>query len=96
MTAANFFTNKRAAYANTGVWAKKAMAEAKRFGEAYEACTSADKNHSYIPQRLELKPDTSYLHIPPTTPFTVRNGRTSPMSTFRLSAICRATSFPAR
>ena len=63
MTAANFFTNKRAAYANTGVWAKKAMAEAKRFGEAYEACTSADKNHSYIPQRLELKPDTSYLHI---------------------------------
>lgn len=63
MTAANFFTNKRAAYANTGVWSKKAMAEAKRFGEAYEACTSADKNHSYIPQQLELKPDTSYLHI---------------------------------
>lgn len=63
MTAANFFTNKRAAYANTGVWAKKAMAEAKRFGETYEACTSADKNHSYIPQKLELKPDTSYLHI---------------------------------
>ena len=63
MTAANFFTNKRAAYANTGVWAKKAMAEAKRFGEAYEACTSADKNHSYIPQELTIKPDTAYLHI---------------------------------
>ena len=31
MTAANFFTNKRAAYANTGVWAKKAMKEAIRF-----------------------------------------------------------------
>lgn len=63
MTAANFFTAKRAAYANTGVWSKKAMAEAKRFGEAYEACSSADKNHSYIPAALELKPDTSYLHI---------------------------------
>lgn len=63
MTAANFFTNKRAAYANTGVWAKKAMAEAKRFGEAYEACTSADKNHSYIPQEFTIKPDTAYLHI---------------------------------
>lgn len=63
MTAANFFTNKRAAYANTGVWAKKAMAEAKRFGETYEACTSADKNHSYIPQELTIKSDTAYLHI---------------------------------
>lgn len=63
MTAANFFTNKHAAYANTGVWAKKAMAEAKRFGETYEACTSAGKNHSYIPQELTIKPDTAYLHI---------------------------------
>ena len=43
--------------------AKKAMAEAKRFGETYEACTSADKNHSYIPQELTIKPDTAYLHI---------------------------------
>lgn len=63
MTAANFFTNKRAAYANTGVWAKKAMQQAQRFGEAYEACSSADKNHSYIPQELHLLPDTSYLHL---------------------------------
>ena len=59
MTAANFLTNKHAAYANTGVWAKKAMAEAKRFGEAYEACTSADKNHSYIPQELTICRATS-------------------------------------
>ena len=63
MTAANFHTNKRAAYANTGVWAKKAMAEAKRFGEVYEAASSADKSHSYIPDTLDIKPDTSYLHI---------------------------------
>ena len=63
MTAANFHTNKRAAYANTGVWAKKAMAEGKRFGEVYEAAASADKNHSYIPTALDIKPDTSYLHI---------------------------------
>ncbi len=63
MTAANFFTNKRAAYVNTGVWAKKAAQEAKRFGEVYEAATSADKNHSYIPTALDIKPDTSYLHI---------------------------------
>ncbi len=63
MTAANFHTKKYAAYVNTGVWAKKAMAEAKFFGEVYEAASSVDKNHSYIPQSFELKPDTSYVHI---------------------------------
>lgn len=63
MTAANFFTKKYAAYVNTGVWAKKAMAEAKFFGEAYEAATSADRNHSYIPQEFAVKEDTSYIHL---------------------------------
>ena len=62
MTAANFL-NGKAAYVNTGVWAKKAMAEAKRFGEAYEAASSADKNHSYIPTDLQIQPDTAYLHL---------------------------------
>lgn len=63
MTAANFFTKKYAAYVNTGVWAKKAMAEAKFFGEAYEAASSADRNHCYIPQEFTFKEDTSYVHI---------------------------------
>ena len=39
------------------------MAEAKFFGEAYEAASSADKNHSYIPTDFSFKPDTSYVHI---------------------------------
>ena len=63
MTAANFHTKKYAAYVNTGVWAKKAMAEAKNYGETYEAASSADKNHSYIPQNFIIKPDTSYVHL---------------------------------
>ena len=63
MTAANFFTKKYAAYVNTGVWAKKAMVEAKFFGEAYEAASSADRNHSYIPQEFTIKPETSYVHL---------------------------------
>ena len=63
MTAANFHTKKYAAYVNTGVWAKKAMAEGKFYGEVYEAATSADKNHSYIPQEFTLRPDTSYVHL---------------------------------
>lgn len=63
MTAANFHTKKYAAYVNTGVWAKKAMAEGKFFGEVYEAASSADKNHSYIPGSFMIKDDTSYVHL---------------------------------
>lgn len=63
MTAANFHTKKYAAYVNTGVWAKKAMAEAKYFGDVYEAASSADKNHSYIPQEFFLQNETSYVHL---------------------------------
>ena len=62
MTAANFL-KKKAAYVNTGVWAKKAMAEAKFFGEAYEAASSADHNHCYIPQEFVIEPDTDYIHL---------------------------------
>lgn len=63
MTAANFHTKKYAAYVNTGVWAKKAMAEGKFFGEVYEAASSADKNHSYIPDSFKIKDGTSYVHL---------------------------------
>lgn len=63
MTAANFHTQKYAAYVNTGVWAKKAMAEGKFFGEVYEAASSADKNHSYIPDSFVIKDNTSYIHL---------------------------------
>lgn len=63
MVAANFFTKARAAYVNTGVWAGKALKEAQFFGEAYEAASSADKNHSYIPQEFTILPDTSYVHL---------------------------------
>ena len=63
MAAANFHTKAKAAYVNTGVWAKKAMAEARFYGEAYEAASSADKNHSYIPKSYKLEPDTSYVHL---------------------------------
>ena len=35
---------KKAAYLNTGVWAKKALKEAKLFGEVVEVASSADAN----------------------------------------------------
>ncbi len=63
MVPANFHTNQRAAYMNTGVWAEKAMKEAAFYGDVYEAASSADRHHTYIPENLHLQPGTSYLHI---------------------------------
>ena len=40
------FLEKKAAYLNTGAWAKKAMKEAKAFGEVVEVASSADANYT--------------------------------------------------
>lgn len=57
------FLGKKAAYLNTGVWAKKAMKEAKLFGEVVEIASSADKNFTYIPRDYEIPTDADYLHL---------------------------------
>ncbi len=53
----------KAVYLGTGVWAKKALKEAKGFGEAYAIASSADKNYSYIPKGYEIPADADYFHI---------------------------------
>ena len=58
----NFLLTK-AAYLNTGTWAKKAMKEAKLFGEVIEVASSADANFSFIPKGWECPTDVDYLHI---------------------------------
>ncbi|MDR0972546.1 MAG: 3-phosphoserine/phosphohydroxythreonine transaminase [Prevotellaceae bacterium] len=57
------FLEKRAAYLNTGVWAKKAMKEAKNFGETIEVASSADANYTFIPKGYTVPSDVDYLHI---------------------------------
>ncbi len=54
---------KKAAYLNTGVWAKKAMKEAKLFGEVVEVASSADANYTFIPKDYEIPTDVDYFHI---------------------------------
>lgn len=54
---------RKAAYLNTGVWAKKALKEAKLFGEVVEVACSADRNYSYIPKGFSIPTDADYLHI---------------------------------
>ena len=54
---------KKAAYLNTGVWAKKAMKEAKLFGEVVEVASSADANYTFVPKDYEIPADADYFHI---------------------------------
>jgi phosphoserine aminotransferase len=57
------FLEKKAAYLNTGTWAKKAMKEAKAFGEVVEVASSADANFSFIPKNYTIPADVDYFHI---------------------------------
>ena len=57
------FLIKKAAYLNTGVWAKKSMKEAKLYGEVVEVATSADANFTYIPKNFDIPADAAYLHV---------------------------------
>lgn len=54
---------KKAAYLETGVWAKKAIKEAKLFGEVSVVGSSADKNFSYIPKGYKIPEDADYFHF---------------------------------
>lgn len=54
---------KKAAYLNTGVWAKKAIKEANGFGEVVEVASSADANFSFIPKKFTIPADADYFHI---------------------------------
>ena len=60
--AMNFLENK-AGYLETGVWAKKALKEAKGLGNAYAVASSAETVFNYIPKNYEIPADLDYLHI---------------------------------
>jgi phosphoserine aminotransferase len=52
-----------AAYVNTGVWASKAIKEAKGIGNVNVIASSEDKKFSYIPKGYTIPTDANYLHI---------------------------------
>jgi len=57
------FMETKAAYLETGVWAKKALKEAKGIGEAVCVASSADKTFNYIPKGYTIPKDVDYFHI---------------------------------
>ena len=54
---------KKAAYLNTGAWSKKAIKEAKLFGEVNIVASSEDKLFNYIPKDYTIPTDADYFHI---------------------------------
>ena len=52
----------KAAYTNTGAWAKKAITEANSLGEAIVLGDSSDKNYNYIPKGYTIARDVDYFH----------------------------------
>src|ERR1041385_1096440 len=52
-----------AAYVNTGVWASKAIKEAKIIGNTKVIASSEDKKFTYVPKGYEIPADADYLHI---------------------------------
>ena len=57
--------NNKADFVVTGQWAKKAYAEAARYGKANVVASSADKTFSYIPKLdpASFDPEADYFHI---------------------------------
>lgn len=56
------FLKTSADYINTGVWAKKALAEGKLVGNVNVAASSADKNFNYIPKVFNFDSNADYVH----------------------------------
>ncbi|MGD9993366.1 MAG: 3-phosphoserine/phosphohydroxythreonine transaminase [Salinivirgaceae bacterium] len=57
------FLKTKAAYVNTGTWSKKAIEEAKLFGNVEVIASSQDKDYTYYPKGFKIPADVDYLHI---------------------------------
>lgn len=53
----------RAAYANTGEWATRAIKESRLFGDTLVVASSEDRNFSYIPKGFAIPADADYFHL---------------------------------
>lgn len=52
-----------AAYIDSGVWANKAIKEAKLFGNIEVIASSKEQNYTFIPKNGKVSKDAKYLHI---------------------------------
>ena len=52
----------KADYVVTGEWSKKAVKEAKAYGDIHVAASAEDKAFTYAPMDWNLRPDAAYVH----------------------------------
>ena len=52
-----------AAYADTGIWASKAIKEAKLFGHVEVVCSSKNEGYRHLPKEFTVPKTARYLHI---------------------------------
>lgn len=55
--------NEIAAYTDTGVWASKAIKEAKFFGHVEVVCSSKNENYTHLPKEFNVPKTAKYLHL---------------------------------
>ena len=64
MVPMNFLSaDSTADYANTGAWSKKAIAEARRFGNVHVTCSGEESNFDTIPDRQQYSSNPAYVHF---------------------------------
>ncbi|MCR5161662.1 MAG: 3-phosphoserine/phosphohydroxythreonine transaminase, partial [Lachnospiraceae bacterium] len=65
MVPMNLMKNGVACYIETGAWSKKAIAEAKKFGDVRVVASSKDKNFTYVPDcsDLDIPEEADYVYI---------------------------------
>src|ERR1700742_3078108 len=54
--------HETAAYLDGGVWGKKAIKEAKLYGNVEVVASSKDKNYTYIPKGYSIPKESAYFH----------------------------------
>lgn len=82
--------NGKAAYINSGVWASKAIKEAKFFGSTEVIASSEDKNFNYVPSIGSVPEDAAYLHI--TSNNTIYGTQLQEFPTAKIPVVCDMSS----
>lgn len=77
---------RKAAYLETGTWAKNAIKEARLFGEVDVVASSADANFTYIPKGYTIPTDADYFHFTSNNTIYGTEMRYDPESPVRLVA----------
>ena len=81
MVPMNFLTPDRTAdYLVTGMWAEKALKEARSSGQVHTACSSKDLNFSYIPTECRYSDNPVYVHFTSNNTIFGTQFRTEPTS----------------